>query len=441
MKRTAAVVALVFVAAVGAAAQQPEAEKVAQNLLIALSKGEFPGARCLFDDRMRETMPESKLMETFSGLVAKAGRFEYLGPPRSEKAGGAQVVSILCVFEKGAYDAKVGVDEKGRVSGLDFLPAASPSLEEELKPMPALFREREVTVGEGEWSLPGTLTMPAQAGPCPAVVLIHGDGPRDRDEIVGPNRPSRDLAWGLAARGIAVLRYEKRTKEHRRALDKVGDRMTVDDETVDDALAAAKLLRGARGIDPKKVFLLGQSLGGMLAPRIAARDKGIAGLILVSAASRPLEDVILSRTEYFLTLRGEPTEDEKSQLERLKAQVARVKDRSLSEDIPSGELPQGLPASYWLSLRGYDPPAEAKKLNRPILIMQGGRDYNSTSEDFEGWKKALGSRGDVQFRWYPNLNHLFVSGQGKSTPEEFLQRRRSFEDKVLDEIAAWVMTR
>ena len=438
MKIPLAAVVLAFLAVLPVRAQQPGPEPVARDLLEMMGKEEFPGAVGLFDAKMREVMPVDKLRDLWTGLTAKAGRFEYPGQARAESAGGAQTVRVLCVFEKGAFDAKVGVDREGRISGLSFLPAVAPSIQEELRPMPALFQEMEVTVGTGEWALPGTLTMPAVSGPVHAVVLVHGAGPHDRDESIGPNKPFRNLACGLASRGIAVLRYEKRTKEHARALELMKDRITVNEETVDDVLSGVKLLRGTEGIDQKKIFLLGQCLGGMLAPKIASRDTGIAGLIILAGMSRPYEDVILSRMTYILSLKGELTADERAQLERLKAQVAKVKDRSLSEKTPSAELPQGLPASYWLSLRGYDPAGEAKKLNRPILILQGGRDYWATAEDFEGWKKTLGSRANAQFRWYPNLNHQFVSGEGMSTPEEYLQRRKSFENPVLDEIAAWV---
>ncbi len=316
-------------------------------------------------------------------------------------------------------------------------PDASPAATARAIPMPALFREKEVTVGAGQWALPGTLTLPAKEDPCCAVVLVHGWGPHDRDESTGPNRPFRDIAWGLASRGIAVLRYEKRTKEHRRMIE--WERLTVDEETVDDALAAVKLLRETPRIDPKKIYLLGHCLGGMLAPRIAARDKKIAGIIIFAGASRPFEDVLLSRVEYLLSLRGDaPSPADKAALENLRAQAARVKNGSLSDATPSADLPQGLPASYWLSLRGYDPPGEARQLNRPILVLQGGRDYQVTAADFEGWKKALDGRKGAQFEWYPACNHLFVSGEGMSTPEEYLQRRKTVEGPVLDRIAVWI---
>src|SRR5206468_7944705 len=108
---------------------------------------------------------------------------------------------------------------------------------------PEAFSEREVTVGEGEWKLPGTLTLPKGDGPFPAAVLVHGSGSHDRDETIGPNKTFRDLAWGLSSRGIAVLRYEKRNHVHGEKMVKLIDKMTINDEAIDDAVAAVGLLR------------------------------------------------------------------------------------------------------------------------------------------------------------------------------------------------------
>src|SRR5690606_37219939 len=99
------------------------------------------------------------------------------------------------------------------------------------------FSEQELSIGEGDAALPATLALPAGEGPFPAVVLVHGSGPHDRNETVGPNRPFLDIARGLAAQGVAVLRYEKRSKAHPEAYVAPGS-LTIDCQTTDDALSA-----------------------------------------------------------------------------------------------------------------------------------------------------------------------------------------------------------
>jgi dienelactone hydrolase len=280
--------------------------------------------------------------------------------------------------------------------------------------------------------VPGTLSVPTGKGPFPAVVLVHGSGPNDRDETLGPNKPFRDLAWGLASKGIAVLRYEKRTRIH-------GDKLamlpkpTVQEETVDDAVAAAQLLRRTDGIDPRRVFVLGHSLGGMLIPRIGARDGEIAGLVVLAGLTRPMEETIVQQLSYLASLDGKVSDEEKKRLDQFQEQEARIK--ALTPE--STESLMGIPASYWLDLRGYNPPALAARLRQPLLILQGERDYQVTMEDYQAWKKGLAEKKNVTFKSYPSLNHLFIEGEGKVTPAEY-EKAGHVAAAVIDDIAEWI---
>jgi dienelactone hydrolase len=299
------------------------------------------------------------------------------------------------------------------------------------------FRESEVKVGEGKWTLPGTLAKPTGKGPFPAVILVHGSGPHDRDESIGPNKPFRDVAWGLASRDIAVLRYEKRTREHAARLADSKDYPTVKEEVLDDALAAAALLRKTPGVDAKKIFVLGHSLGGTLVPQIGARDPALAGLISFAGATRPLEDTILEQITYIYALEEKHTEDENARFEKLKKQIACLKDPKLSPDTPASKLPFGVPAAYWLSLRKYMPAQTAAKFKQPILILQGERDYQVTGKDVAGWKKLLAGRKNVQFKTYARLNHLFIAGKGKIKPSEYEQAGH-VDRSAIEDVAAWI---
>ena len=303
--------------------------------------------------------------------------------------------------------------------------------------MPGLFEEREVVVGGGEWALPGTLTIPAGKGPFPAVVFVHSLWFRDRDGTLGENRMFRDLAWELARGGIASLRYEKRRWVHAKKFDARKDSFTAKEDTIDDTLAAVSLLRQAEEIDPRKIFILGHGVGGMLAPRIGKRDRDIAGFIIMAGMSRPLEDVLLEQLIYVYSLAGELSETDKDQLEVFKIETVKVKDPELSPETPQSELPFELPAAYWLDLRGYNPSGAAADLKKPMLIMQGGRDYHVTKEDFEGWKRALSSRRDVQLVFYPSMSHLFISGDKKCVPKEY-RANRTVDRSIGEDITRWI---
>ncbi len=414
-----------------------ELTRLAKDFVDLLVKKNYRPAFERFDAVMKNAMPPEKIEAVWHSITAKAGAFQEQVSTRMEEKGLFRIVYVTCRFEKGPLDIKVVFNPSGEVTGLWFSPAR-PSAEYK-RPSYAKtdsFREERVTVGSGQWALPGTLSLPVGKGPFPAVILVHGSGPNDRDETIGPNKPFRDLAEGLAAKGIAVLRYDKRTMVHRWKIVLMKN-ITVKEETVDDALAAASLLRKTEGIDGKKIFVLGHSLGGMLAPRIELRDPELAGLIILAGTTRPLEDVLLEQTEYIFSLDGTLSETETESLEKLKLQVARVKDPQLSLEMAPSELPLGTPASYWLDLRGYNPAEFAKNLKQPLLILQGGRDYQVTAKDFQGWKKHLVSRKNVSFRLYPDLNHLFIAGEGKCTPAEY-ERPGNVAEKVIEDIANWI---
>ena len=343
---------------------------------------------------------------------------------------------VPVLFYAGAQQLKgvrVGYEELEQLA----LGAATKAAEYKPPPyaVPSAFRESDVTVGAGtEWALPGTLSMPAGKAPFPAVVLVHGSGPNDRDESHLASKPFRDLAWGLASQGVAVLRYDKRTKVHPAKTVRV-KRFTVKDETIDDALAAVALLRATPGVDAKRIFVLGHSLGATLAPRVGAADPRIRGLIIMAGLTHTLEDTMVRQYEYLLSLDGRVDADERQLIERTKRDRDRVKQLSAA-DIDSAEALLGVPASYWLDLRGYDPVALAGTLKMPLLVLQGERDYNVTMEDFRDWQKLSG-RKNVTLKSYAKLDHHFEEGEGKATDADYAVPR-NIPRYVIDDIAAFV---
>lgn len=404
-----------------------------------LAKRDFAGAVTQFDTAMKTASPESKLREIWQVLQTQAGPFQKQLGVRTGNSAGYDVALVSCQFERTTLNVKVVFDTKRQIAGFFILPSQGYISQIPSYAMTNAFHEKNFTVGKNEWRLPGTLTVPnAAGGSCPAVVLVHGSGPEDRDETDGANKPFCDLAWGLATKGIAVLRYEKRTEEYNAKFRVAGFQYTVQEETIDDALSAVAQLRSTEGIDSKRIFVLGHSLGGMLAPRIGQADPQIAGLIILAGPTRSFEDIEVEQTQYLISQNGKPSAEDEAYLSEVQATVAKMR-KLTAADTSSPAIMFGAPASYWLDLHQHDTLAIAKGLKQPMLILQGERDYQVTLVDFNGWKAALGSQRKATFKLYPQLNHLFIAGEGKSTPAEYDQPGHVAEPVVTD-IAEWIQS-
>jgi hypothetical protein len=427
---------------------------VGRAFIESLAAGDTASAEAMEDATMRAAAPAATLGQLWDQFVAQFGAFAAIDGVTVEQSAPYQNATVQARFATALVPLIVTVTDTGQVAGLHLgqaVPAsgepasgsAAPSPSDDPSPAAyvdrSAFTETEVTVGASPWSLPGTLAMPDGAGPFPAVVLVAGSGPQDRDETIGPNKPLRDLAWGLASNGIATLRYEKRTKAYGEALAPQASSITVREETVDDAIAAVDLLRATPGIDADRVFVVGHSLGGHLAPRIAATAApgSVAGIALLEANASPLQDMVGAQLTYLASEEGGADPQAAAMLAALPAQLALLESPDLSAETPASSLPLGIPAAYWLDLRDYDPAAVARDLAIPILITQGGRDYQVPSSELSAWREALAGRDGVTFREYPALNHLLMAGTGPSGPAEYAVPGHVAAD-VVEDLAAWV---
>ena len=418
--------------------QVPETRiREAQAFYELFTKRDAAGCFAMFGEGVASKISIEQLEQLISAIEFQLGPVESTGAVRTEESERFHIVYIPCHFKNASLDMKVVFPAgEGKIAGFFLAPAeittpySLPPYTKGLK-----YREEETVVRTGSIVLPATLTFPPGEGPFALVVMVHGSGPNDRDETVGASKVFKDLAIGLASQGIASLRYEKRTRVYGTEMDP--ETITLMEETVLDALSAVDTFRLHPEIDPEMVYILGHSLGAMAAPRIAGLAVNrLAGIIMLAANANPLEDLILHQVEYIYSADSLSAWEEEN-LSMLRQMTEKVKSRSLSPATPSGELPLGIPAVYWLDLRRYDQVKTAARLKIPVLILQGGRDYQVPVSEYEIWKKKLGRKKNVGFRLFPELNHLFIPGEGPSLPSEYLQPG-NVPLEVMETIANWM---
>ncbi|SMD41098.1 MULTISPECIES: alpha/beta fold hydrolase [Bacillus] len=345
-------------------------------------------------------------------------------------------VEIKLVFEQITVPLLIKLDPSGKIDDFQLSMPFSPVADRPTYSKPESFVDKEVVVGSGAFPLPGTLSVPKGKGPFPAVILVHGAGAADQDSATYALKPFRDLAEGLASKGIAVLRYNKRTYEHGLKTE-LSPFYTVDKETTDDALLVTHFLQNEPMIDKNQIYILGHSQGGMMIPRIIEKNQNIAGAIVMGGAGKAFADNVLDQLEYRHSI-GEMKPEE---YKFYKSQFELLKDPNFSSQNPPKNFSLGPPV-YWDSIRKIKAAEMSKKQKTPLLILQGERDYQILSKiEIPYWKEQLKERDNINYRLYPKLNHFFTEGDGElSKPDEYYSPA-NIPEYVINDIATWVQGR
>ena len=301
---------------------------------------------------------------------------------------------------------------------------------------------QNIILGEGtKYPLKGMLTLPDDAGKgVPAVVFVHGSGSSNMDEKVYKLTPFKDLAEGLAKKGIASLRYDKRSFTHGLKMVKEKD-ITVREETIEDALLAASLLKQHPNIDPEKVFIIGHSMGGMLAPRIDAEGGDFRGLILLAGSPRKLEDIMLYQTREMIPLSGRLVgKILEKQLKKWEDSFRGLYDMT-DEEAKAKKMGGGTTLYYFKEMGEHPTEGYLRQLTKPVLVMQGGKDFQVKADvDFVRYQELLSDHPDATFRLYENLNHCFVPavyGRIDKAKQEY-NVKQTIGDDVISDIADWI---
>ena len=374
------------------------------------------------------------------GMGGLAKQFEKLGsvvkidPAREGELQGYKVFYVPCVFSSISVDL-VLVLQDGAIAGLST-GTYSGSGEEEADS--DLFDSIDLPLPVPELGeLPGTLTVPKGEGPFPVVILLQGSGPSDRDETIGALKPFRDIAEGLAAQGIAVYRFDKRTYVYGDELA-AKKNISLEDEYIEDAVNAVQLVAVQEKIDPGRIFVLGHSLGGNAVPAVARELEqapvNACGFIMMAASPRPLDVLMREQYDFLYSLMPEITEEQRAEKDALFAELDRLQDLdSLAEE----DTIAGVYSSYWKWLAAYDILQAADEITQPVLLLQGEEDYQVTMEDFGIWNDAFGKRENWQLISYPGLTHVFMTGKKAEGSAAYAGNGKVQENVILD-IASFI---
>jgi len=392
-------------------------EQEAYLFVQRLTSEDFETALSMCTDQVRKQLSLQNLSSIWNSLKSQLGGFKEIVAYEKTTQGEYEIYNFTLRFERGEISALVTMDGKGEVAGLFFTQSAGVEYEPPDYANLESFEEKDISVN----GLPGKITIPEGKGPFPAVVLVHGSGPNDMDETIGPNKIFRDIAYGLSSNGILVLRYHKRTFVEK--MDPTS--LTVEEEVIKDALEAVRILKQRE--DVSRVYVLGHSLGAMLAPEIAERS-GADGVIMIAPPARPLEDLMEDQLKYLQSLGlADNIEETLKILEKLR-----------KKEFPPDEIVLGVSAKYFYDLRERQPVLTAKRLSVPMLLIFGGRDYQVSEKDREIWTKELSDKENVKIVVFEDLNHLMMTGEGKSTPVEYMKKGH-VDKRVIDAIVEWMV--
>ena len=432
----AALLTMLMLSACGGSGHEPGISQIdwedpdlrAEQLVAALANGDYSVAASGFDDTMRRALSVPALRRAWESTVKQAGDFISLERVELLPHDEYSIYLVTTRHEESGVSTRIAFDADGMVAGLFF--SYVPNYDEwDLTPiLREGFTDFPVIVGaETDFPLRGILSIPDEvSGSVPAVVLVHGSGPSNMDLEVYGITVFKDIAEYLAKSGIAVLRYDKRTYAHgARFAALYGNNFTVWEETIEDAILAKAFLAQNERVDGDRIYVLGLSLGGMLAPRIVS-EGGFAGAIIMAGSPRSLMDIIIDQNKYFIEL------NTMSAFDRL----------ALYAEVNAARANYfGFPERYILDMDAHPPADLLAATNKPFLIMQGGKDFQVFADvDFVLYKEIAQGRDNFEFQLYEGLNHLFVeSTMEKPTLDDYVAGS-TVDPEPLRDIVAWINT-
>jgi alpha-beta hydrolase superfamily lysophospholipase len=341
-------------------------------------------------------------------------------------------------------DATIIVDDRNRFARLDMPAATLTVIRNDLASVTVRAvsarnpTDADVIVPANGFNIAGTLTTPPGVGRLrhPAVMLVGGSGPIDRDETVAGIPIFGQLAGSLAERGFIVLRYDKR------GVGQSGGRtetVTLTDYA-DDLIAATRWLARRDDVDSRRLAIVGHSEGGAIAMLAAAREKKIAALVLVASIGTTGAELILEQQRHQLDLLNLPESERNEKI----ALQKKIHDAVVTEkgwDALPPQVRRQADTPWFRSLLTFDPASTMPHVKQPILIVQGDLDKQVAPEHAEklaALARARKKAGDVQVVHIPDVNHLLVRATSGEVQEYPDLQEKTISPDVPVAIADWL---
>jgi len=439
MNKTITILVLVMLSISGFAQNDSLCKSITTQSVDWLRNGEAEKLHSYFTEKVASKLDVETVSSIWVQISSQYGKFKKIDTLYSKGILPKIVVDCILSFKEGNLKYRLTFNEENKIAGIFFIPYKTKKTKDRESQEAQDFYENKYTFSNQGFEFPAMFCYPKNQKIKATVVFVHGSGPNDMDETIGPNKMFLELAHELAKNGIASLRYDKRTYVAKQTGKTDGLKTDIDNVVVNDAVQAIEEVKKNEKLQDLKVFVVGHSLGAHLSPRIAQKSEKLDGIILMAGNSRPLEDLVVEQYEYIYA-RGGLSKAEKSEIKKIKKQAKNVK--RLEKDLkknPNMELnlPLTNDTAFWLSISRYNPIETALSISTPMLILQGSRDYQVTRDDFKNWSKSLGPRKKTNYIFYTGLNHLFIRGTEKSYPEEY-NRKGNISPVVIIDISKWI---
>ena len=410
------------------------AQESIEDVASLLSKHKYVRLSKCFNDEMKRAVSVSDLEKIWESLEQSGGEFQQIDNIEKKKRETGTFQSALLRFENLSMRLELSTDLDDKVSGLMIkqLGYSPPDYARNLGT-----GKKYINFISDDYELSGELIIPLECNNCPVVILVHGSGPNDKDETIGPNRIFYDLAMGLAKKGVATFRYDKRSNLYPETVDGQFD---LYDETINDAISALNVIQDDTSLFFGKHFMLGHSLGAYAMPLIVdSIGEKLNGSILFSANARRLEDLIEYQMDYLTKYDREISGEEDEIIQKNTRNAEKIRTGNFTLETPATELLAYWPGAFWKGIATYDQvDVLSKNTKNKFLILQGEKDYQITMKDFSLWHEKVGAQKNVTLKSYPGLTHLFTpSTLEKPGPGDyFVPKNVSFE--VITDIVNWI---